>query len=295
MLHVILTILAVIGIIILCILGLLLLIVSLVLFWPIKYKIDASYIDKKYLINIKVYWLLYAVCDKIKIDKDGSDNKLKIFGFEIGKEKKPKREKRTKKEKNKKESYSVYADIDKEGITEEKKEPEVLNRIREEKQSETKKEETKKEEKKPSILERIKGFYNKITTKIRDFKNSIKEKVFTILDVIKDENNKEALRFIKRQIFYLLKKIRPRKLKVDIEFGLGDPALTGQVLGLMAAIMGAIGYGFSIQPDFENRIIQGEIALKGRLFLFSILMIALRAYRNKGLRKSYKKLRKLKV
>lgn len=283
MLHVILTILAVIGIIILCMLGLIILIASLVLFWPVKYRINASYYEKKYTVNVKVYWLLGAICDKMKIDNDGFNNEIKALWFKIGEEKPDKKSKK-KPEAQARPKVQKPLEESQPSKSASAKEPEVLKRIRAEKAKEDKKPKDKKtKEKKQPIFERIKAFFIKL-----------KERYKTISGIIKDKNNKRSFRFLKKQLFYLLKKIRPRKIKADIIFGLGDPALTGQALGAIAVLMGIIGTGFAIQPDFENQIIQGDIEIRGRLFIFTLVLIALRIYRNKGLRRSYKKLKQVK-
>lgn len=288
MLHVILTILAVIGIIILSVIGLLLLVAALVLFWPVKYRVNASYFEKKYSLKVKVWWLLGIICDRMTLDNDGTDNSLKIFGREFGDEKPEKKKPAKKKPDNNKVATTQERPVIKEpeSVPEKvpdrpavAKEPEVLKRIREEKAQE----EEKPQKEKVSIWQRIKAFFTKLKSRFK-----------TISEIITDENNKASLRFIKRQLFTLLKKIRPRKVKADIDFGLGDPALTGQALGGIAVVMGIVGRGFEIRPDFENKIIQGELELRGRIFIFSLLIIALRVYRNKNLRRSYKKLQKVK-
>jgi len=62
----------------------------------------------------------------------------------------------------------------------------------------------------------------------------------------------------------LLQRIRVRRLVVDADIGLGDPADTGQVFGLLQAARYAVpaapGVSVNIRPDFEERRLSGWLA-----------------------------------
>ena len=86
MLSVLLLILKIIGIILLVILGL----VLLVLFVPICYRGDVHYSDDEFNTHFKAHWLIFPVRFKLTYENDELKKELRIFGFNIFREKKEK-------------------------------------------------------------------------------------------------------------------------------------------------------------------------------------------------------------
>ena len=86
MLSVLLLILKIIGIILLVILGL----VLLVLFVPICYRGDVHYSDDEFNTHFKVHWLFFPVRFLLSYENDELKQELRIFGFNVLKEKKEK-------------------------------------------------------------------------------------------------------------------------------------------------------------------------------------------------------------
>ena len=86
----------------------------------------------------------------------------------------------------------------------------------------------------------------------------------------------------------------PYKLYLKAEFSAGSPDKTGMVLGILA--MFPIGYRnkWKIRPDFEREeiYIDSEFDIKGHIFLYKILVIAIRVFVDKNCRKLYNEIRK---
>ena len=75
---------------------------------------------------------------------------------------------------------------------------------------------------------------------------------------------REALLHAKKEVLYFLKKAAPKKVTGTVRFGFNDPALTGETLGILGMIYGKLPKDLSIQPDFEQEILQGDVRMKGR-------------------------------
>jgi hypothetical protein len=64
----------------------------------------------------------------------------------------------------------------------------------------------------------------------------------------------------------LISAIRVERAQGEITFGLGDPAETGQVFGLLAPLVYGVGHQapgrFVIRPDFENQVLCGSAMLE---------------------------------
>ena len=125
-------------------------------------------------------------------------------------------------------------------------------------------------------------------------KEKIKRLTAKIKKILKDDSCKEALNKIKTELINLLKAIMPYKLYLKAEFSAGSPDKTGMVLGILA--MFPIGYKnkWKIRPDFERDeiYIDSEFDIKGHIFLYKILVIAIRVLVDKNCRKLYNEIRK---
>ena len=125
-------------------------------------------------------------------------------------------------------------------------------------------------------------------------KEKIKRLTGKIKKILKDDSCKEALNKIKTELINLLKAIMPYKLYLKAEFSAGSPDKTGMVLGILA--MFPIGYRnkWKIRPDFEREeiYIDSEFDIKGHIFLYKILIIAIRVLVDKNCRKLYNEIRK---
>lgn len=125
-------------------------------------------------------------------------------------------------------------------------------------------------------------------------KEKIKRLTGKIKKILKDDSCKEALNKIKTELINLLKAIMPYKMYLKAEFSAGSPDKTGMVLGILA--MFPIGYRnkWKIRPDFEREeiYIDSEFDIKGHIFLYKILIIAIRVLVDKNCRKLYNEIRK---
>ena len=82
---------------------------------------------------------------------------------------------------------------------------------------------------------------------------------------------KRAFKIIKR----LFGTIKPKKSKGYIHMGLGSAADTGMILGKLAAFYPLYGRWLTIEPDFYYKVIEVDIDIKGRIYLFRFVGPAL--------------------
>ena len=96
------------------------------------------------------------------------------------------------------------------------------------------------------------------------------EKIVTILQ---DSNTVELCRLIWANLGRLWRHSKPKKIKGRIHFGTSDPCSTGQLLGVIGAGCGMLGTGVKIEPDFENKVLEGYLEVKGRMQVYMLLWI----------------------
>lgn len=122
------------------------------------------------------------------------------------------------------------------------------------------------------------------------------EKIKTGIDKLKreysDERNKAAFSHLKKEIFIILKRICPRRLKLTMVYSTGSPDTTGISLGILACF--PVGYTnrWRITPDFESEkpYAKGSFDIKGHVIVISILAATLRILFDKNCRRLYNRI-----
>lgn len=309
MLHVLLLILKITGIVIACILGLVILVVTAVLFVPVRYKVNADYHDR-FKAQAKVSWLGIL---RLMISYDEElDIKAKAFFITVynnnDENSKVSEQKKAKKKKEKKPEENIFSASDKdvEKLTEKEEKPQIkmAEAVNETKEDVQNVKEAVSEDESGNIQNR--SFFNKVKDKcfviytkikeiiklIRDTVKKIsgaadrlKEKVSKAKEFVTDEDNKALFHFLVEQLKALIKVIKPKKYRINARIGFEDPATMGKVLAYVSILYGMSGVDLSLEPVFGENVKEGSIFLKGNIRIFSVLVIALRVYRNEQFKK----------
>ena len=283
-------ILKIIGILILIPIVLLL----ILLIFPICYQIEGDFDGKSPKAQIKVSWAVIFLRAKAFYEEELNFG-IRIFGIPIydsrkehwsvfgehkekDKKKHKKRPDSKKKQNNKKrveKKKSTYPSEDVFDLTWDEKS--------EDKISESKIEKTTDKEKE-FFGKRIVNFLKKCYNRCKNFITKISKitnKMEMIGDLFEDEDIIEAVKRIKRYGVNGVKLLLPQKLNAKITFGFEDPYYTGKVLGWTAALIPIYGDHIDITPDFEKRILKGELKIKGRIRRYKILYLLWKVYKDK--------------
>lgn len=292
MLHVLLQILAILGIILLCILGLLILLLLLILFVPIRYKAMGKKDAENQEIHVKFSYLLHILSVCYDLYGKESDLRIKIFGIRLKSGKKKKIKKVVAEEAIKEEPTDLVAAQDTPLTTED--DPVES----EQKDKDTKEEENlveaRKAEKK-SLSEKMEEFREKILYTIRNFCDKIKDIVANITyykDFLTDTNNKKLYGRLWGRFLKILKSILPRRIKANLHIGTGSPDTTGYLCALYGIFISKFGNNVILDADFENKVLEGDFLLKGRVMVFTLLRHALPILFDKQLREFKKGLKR---
>ena len=147
------------------------------------------------------------------------------------------------------------------------------------------------------ILQKIRNSFQSILEKIRNIKKSAaqaKAKLDSYLEVWYDDHTQTSFRHIKKELRYLLKHYLPGKLEGRLYFGLSDPAMTGQILGVLSIVQVFTGNHMQITADFERTVLEGDIFLKGHARGFHVIKSAICLVLDKHCRLTYRRLRNFK-
>ena len=119
----------------------------------------------------------------------------------------------------------------------------------------------------------------------------IPEKIQQLLDFVEDYHLKELFAEGKAELNGLWRHYRPRKAAGYLRFGTGDPALTGELTGVLYLLLPAVSE-VQLEPDFNDAMLQMELELYGRIRVCHLAATAWRLFRNKKLRRLIAKIRK---
>jgi hypothetical protein len=147
------------------------------------------------------------------------------------------------------------------------------------------------------IIRKVVHLFATIKTKIKGLLEIVKtlwHKKRLIMSFLKDEINKAGLKILFHRIWEVLKHCAPKKICGFLKFGTGDPCSTGEAFALAAIFYAKYGGSLTIEPDFEDKVLEAEVMVKGRIRIFSLLIIGIRLIRNKNFSKLLKNAKQLK-
>lgn len=325
MLHVLLLILKIIGIALAVLLGILLLALLLVLFVPVRYQAQACRRGgQDFRVKGKVSWLLHILMIPVAFQDGKLSVKIRIFGWTVKNMMETEEELSKGAENFFQDTEEDLSDIEEDIV--EGKQPETVkaesqaaveivckDTVREEPPCLDEKEEGFHEdtpdsfEKSPNFFQRLRDKLQAflrillgISKKIRNLKYTFGRFCVKIKRVIRkaqktkafltDERTKSAVRRVWEEAKVLLKHILPRRVRGEVHFGTGDPASTGEILGGISIFYPIFIDNVKVLPDFEQRCLEGELFVKGRVQLVVVLWVILRLLMDKNVRYVYRKL-----
>ena len=313
--HVILTILKILGIILLVLLGLLLVIVFSVLFVPVRYRLEGEKSSPGWSEakgKVRVSWLLHLIHLRIQYREKELDWECYLFGVPLKKAgaavrewKKKRRKKKVQEQKERIKKAVQQKNKPAKKTAAKKKGQEKPLQIEEKTEIKTAE---RKQQEKEKVSDKLSRFWNrckKIVGSILGFPGKLKKKLTNIrltfrgfCDKIKrwqtlwnEESTQAALHFLTEKGRKLIRHVLPRKIRGSITFGCEDPALTGQILGAVAIAYPLYGKGVAVYPRFEEKILEGNLRIRGRIVAACLLWQAWKIYRNPDVRKTLKKIR----
>lgn len=320
MTAVLLTILKIIGIVLLVILGIMLFLLAVLLFVPVRYSVKGT-VDNNITAEGKISWLCSIFRYDFTFQEQELNGEVRIFGF------RPKKKERVSEEELEEEAVpevkdgveEVVSNLVSNTVEEDDSEGKISKSVIESDSDKISPEEaagrreqnpemgfhTGRQNRKSSqpskknIFVRMWGKIKSFMKKIKNFFIGIEKRLISFRDfvtklkeIVTDTKNQYAVRRLWEELLYLLKHFGFRKIHAELTIALADPALTGQVLGVLCMMPFLYQYDFHIFPDFESEsfYIRGSYDVKGRIQLIFLLVTAIRLLADKDIRSFLKKL-----
>jgi len=302
------TILKVIGIILLVVLALILTALLCVLFVPVKYRAVGSFDNTDIRAKAHASWLfhLFALHIEYAQETDGYIRlafvKKGLFADSLGDnyeafnddvmDDAAKTDTEDKVSENTGDGSKIPAD-ESEHITDEQAEDECTARTHNEYRSVTDENQHIKQQTKPTHKKTYKKPHKKSHKKqFKDKSDKIKNCIYKLKREYSDEKNKAAFSHLKKELFIILKRICPRRLKLTMVYSTGSPDTTGISLGVLACFPFGYTNRWRITPDFESEkpYAKGSFDIKGHVIVISILAATLRILFDKNCRRLYNRI-----
>lgn len=312
--SIVLLVLKIIGILLFTLLCLIL----LVLFHPIFYQVEGE-ANEKTSVQGYFWWLFQILRLEFRWEEQDVSVKLRVFGFSGNSGEKETKEDpfesgfygyETEKAGAKEESGTGKVREEEESRAEKSraKEESETEKVREEEESGTEKSGKDEEYRTEKMAEAEDAKENPIVKQASDSGKKRKRKIKTNQKKRKgkeeggiqarfnlfrqeaaDERNRQAIAHLWWELCYLLSHVKPGYIKAEISFSTGDPALTGKVTGALSLFPVIYRYDTHIYPDFlsDAFYIKGSFKMKGRIAIFHFLIVLIRLFLDKKVKRLY--------
>lgn len=329
LLNILGTILKIIGILLLCILLLLLFVLLVLLFVPIRYRAQLARTGEDISVRAQVSYLFRLIRLPVDFENGRVRIRLSVFGVTLFSNEEGAKKRRRKKGKPKAVDRGAQ-----ESAPDPKNAAEITEKAGAaqaddmQNAADMPEVQTEPEAERPRgifrmidrlaklcrrLAHKIKAFFEKIAAFAESIKNTlrnlrekfqageakasdIKAKAQLILAFLRDEENKNGIKYAGKSILRLLKHVFPYKIEGDIVFATGSPYSLGQALSVLGMLYPLYGKNFSICADFASDAfrLEGCVRLKGRIRLISILRILWKLWMEGQLKRLLLNVKKLK-
>lgn len=129
-------------------------------------------------------------------------------------------------------------------------------------------------------ISKIKYTILKIYGKIKD----IWEHLSYYAGVLREDNTVALWKHVRQRLGKMLRAIRPRRINGSLIFGTGAPDTTGYLFGVYGMLSPLLHYGLCVTPDFTQQILEGSIDISGHITLWALTWNGLKLLLDKKLR-----------
>lgn len=137
------------------------------------------------------------------------------------------------------------------------------------------------------LFERIRYTVRKICAKIKN----ILQNIAFYKNLWNDPDTQGLIKHAGKRLGHIMKRLRPRKLTITATVGTGSPDTTGYLYGIYGMFLPKLGKGICIIPDFEQAILEGKFKASGHFTAACVLFHSLRLILDRRLRQLWNTIR----
>ena len=296
MLLVVLQILKITGIVLLAVLLFVLLLILVVLFVPVRYRADAllpetgdgAFPPEGTQASLKFSFLLHLINGGYAYnDERGFYVRIALFEL-ISDRKKKKKENRENKETKPAEAEKTEISETAETAVNEKADAPVNETDKTEPQETVIHEEASFAGDTPVKEEKLK---EKKETNIGYTISSACDKIDKVRSTVDSPIFERAVSSVLKELKRIVRWLLPSRIKGNILAGTGDPYSTAQVMSFYGVMYPLLKGRLGFSPDFERKVIEGELHVRGKMRLITPAWSALKLFLNRDVRRTIRRFR----
>ena len=291
--SILLTILKIIGIILLFLLAMAIIFLVLLLFVPFRYRIQGSFSEGKPAGNAELRYLFPLLRVSFSYESDKKTGVIRLLGIKLFDFFSPPKQKKVKENKNgsrkgqKVKNTTFISDLT-ENKTSDITDRKLDTTNTDAANTDTADADTSDIKEKQSLWQKIQlrickikewakklqrtiiGLYHK-TLSLRQKWESVKAVLSYYAETLKRNETKSALRLAKNTLKKLWKSVGPRKGRLRVRFGTGDPGSCGEICAFLGMVYPFIGNYVMIEPEMEKAVFDCDVWLCGHVTVFALL------------------------
>lgn len=144
----------------------------------------------------------------------------------------------------------------------------------------------------PSFFGKILQNFEKFQYTIHSIYDKIKEiwnNISYYLELLQEEETRQLFSHIMLRTGKIIKSVCPRHIRADILFGTGSPDTTGYLYGAYCMISPALRADVCVTPDFERAVLEADFDISGRITVWVLAVNACKIALDKRLRRLIRK------
>ena len=148
---------------------------------------------------------------------------------------------------------------------------------------------SKAEEKLEELSETCSRTWKNVTEKVREITHKLKiliERIRFVLKVLEQDCTHKLLKIWMKNLWKMFCHVLPTKCKGWVHFGFpDDPQKMGKILALCGGAYSLYGRNIEVRPDFTEKVIEGEVLIKGRIRIITMVFRVFRMIVNLSMAK----------
>ena len=281
--RILLIILMVVGILLLALLAFL----TVCLFYPVSYRIKGE-AEEALALSGRFWWLFGLLWFEFAVRDLKPEARFRIFGFRIRLGGEGTKEKKPRKAKASRTQPDAGMDVPREdGQLPFDETPKLPAPAKEQR---TKKGSAAQNKRRPK--KRIHAKARAKPKRAGRF-GTFQEGYVKLREEYSDERNHMAVRHLWQEATYIFVHFMPKYAKGEVSYATGDPALTGQLTGVLSLLPVMYRYSVCICPDFasEHAYIRGTVVFGGKMSLYHAVLCLIRIIRDENAMRLIQKFR----
>lgn len=114
----------------------------------------------------------------------------------------------------------------------------------------------------------------------------LSEKAESVKEFLTDDVHQSAFLKCLTELKKMVTRLRPKRIAGEVHFGFEDPSWTRRVLAGVSMFYPYWGEHVCCYPDFENKVLDGELSVEGSLRLLPAAVFAWNLLWNKYVRRT---------